>query len=131
MTNYPARKDISWQIKAYLYHKQDGLCAGCGATLELFKPRAVHADHNPALTIRPLNEDGTDYDPPQLDPNYIDLLGYECCHKEKSKDDTTRGAKAVRQGKKHRGEVKAKKKIPSPADPWGKEWKKKIKEEAQ
>lgn len=106
---YPKRLEIPWQVKAHLYRKQDGKCAGCGAELELFKPRAVHADHNPALTIRPLNEEGTDYDPPQLDPDHIDLVGYECCHKEKSKGDTTRGAKVKRlqNPKKPKGAIKS------------------------
>lgn len=34
-------------------------------------PRATQFDHDPALGLRPLNEDGTDTVPPQLDPKYI------------------------------------------------------------
>jgi hypothetical protein len=34
-------------------------------------PRACHLDHDPALALRPLNEAGTDFDPPQHDPRYM------------------------------------------------------------
>ena len=34
-------------------------------------PRATQFDHDPALGLRPLNEDGTDTVPPQLDPKHI------------------------------------------------------------
>ena len=34
-------------------------------------PKKVDWDHHPALGLRPVNDDGTDYDPPQLDPRYI------------------------------------------------------------
>jgi len=49
-------------------------------------------------------------------------VGYECCHKEKSKDDTKRGAKV----KRLRGETKngPKKQIPNRG--WDKTFKKKI-----
>ena len=40
---YPPRKNIPWQVKAYLYRKQDGKCT-CGEDLAIFTPRAVHAD---------------------------------------------------------------------------------------
>jgi hypothetical protein len=31
-------------------------------------------DHFPSLGLRPVNESGDDYDPPQLDPRYIDPM---------------------------------------------------------
>jgi hypothetical protein len=31
----------------------------------------IQWDHDPPLELRPDNEDGTDYDPPQLDPRHI------------------------------------------------------------
>jgi hypothetical protein len=34
-------------------------------------PKACHLDHDPALALRPLNEAGTDFDPPQHDPRYM------------------------------------------------------------
>ena len=34
-------------------------------------PKATQFDHDPALGLRPLNEDGTDTVPPQLDPKHI------------------------------------------------------------
>jgi hypothetical protein len=37
-------------------------------------PKACHLDHDPALALRPLNEDGTDFDPPQHDPRYLKWL---------------------------------------------------------
>ena len=40
-------------------------------------------DHNPALAMRPLNADQTDYEPAQLDPRYIrPMSGQE--HKDKT-----------------------------------------------
>lgn len=37
-----------------------------------FKPgEEVEWDHFPALALRPVNEAGTDYDPPQLDPRHL------------------------------------------------------------
>ena len=34
-------------------------------------PKKVEWDHEPALALRQINEDGTDYIPPQHDPRYI------------------------------------------------------------
>ena len=55
-------------------------------------PDDVEWDHDPALGVRPINEDGTDYDPPQHDPRYITPRSREN-HAEK-----TNGTKATTAG---------------------------------
>jgi hypothetical protein len=35
-------------------------------------------DHRPSLILRPVNADGTDYDPPQNDPNFLQELHSPC-----------------------------------------------------
>ena len=46
-------------------------------------PTSTEFDHNPALGLRPLNEDGTDTIPPQHDPRYIEPLA-KSDHKAKT-----------------------------------------------
>lgn len=44
----------------------------CVALLALGKkPSEIDWSHEPALGLRAINEAGTDYDPPQLDPRYL------------------------------------------------------------
>jgi hypothetical protein len=72
----------------------------------------LQLDHDPALGLRPVNEAGTDYDPPQHDPRYLvwrtkaDHLYKTTGRKGESKlsisgdGDVSRIAKAVRIEKK-------------------------------
>jgi hypothetical protein len=65
-------------------------------------------DDHPAIALRPVSEDGSDYEPRQLDPRYIrpmrkaDHLAKTTCRKGESKfsgnggGDTSRAAKAKR-----------------------------------
>lgn len=62
MTDRPKRKAIPMRVKL----------AACLRLLG-FEPGArIEWDHTPALGLRPVNADGTDYDPPQLDPKHIE-----------------------------------------------------------
>ena len=61
MTNLrPPRKKVPTKVLLHAALRQLG-----------FEPREVEADHDPALARRRINEDGTDYDPPQHDPKFI------------------------------------------------------------
>lgn len=59
-------------LKTDLYLKQNGRCSITGKRLPSIYHCQVH--HDPPLGIRPVNEDGTDYIPPQLDPNHLFLV---------------------------------------------------------
>lgn len=68
----PKRKAMSDRLKLIATLKAFGL------TID-----QVAFDHDPALELRPLNEDGTDTVPPQLDPGHIFMLRVED-HKAKT-----------------------------------------------
>jgi len=74
----PPRAYIPIDVKREAANNQGGVCAcGCGtpcwADAWREKPREslVQWDHDPALRRRDVNEEWTDYVPPQLDPAYI------------------------------------------------------------
>lgn len=70
----PKRKGIPVATKKLVVDRQGGIClCGCGRAVEWKNHRATtRFDHFPALNLRPLNGDGTDYEPAQLDHRYID-----------------------------------------------------------
>lgn len=63
-------------------------------------PRAVEWDHDPPLALRPWDEDKQDTDPPANDPRFITPRVKED-HREKTKTDVGRIAKAKRLSKAH------------------------------
>lgn len=68
----PNRKYIPLSVKRAVANRQRWVCkCGCGAAIENGK---VHWDHEPALRLRDVSPDGSDYIPPQNDPDYIDAL---------------------------------------------------------
>jgi hypothetical protein len=69
----PKRKNIPDRIKRIVVERQGGQCGcGCGRAVHWRKHRATtRFDHTPALFLRRVNAAGTDYDPAQLDPNWI------------------------------------------------------------
>jgi len=69
----------------------------------------VDFDHHPPLELRNLNDEGTDYEPAQLDPDYLFALRRPC-HREKTKQDLKDIAKARRRRK---GPKKSRKRWPS------------------
>jgi hypothetical protein len=58
-------------------------------------PTNVHFHHEPPLVCRPLNADGTDTDPPQLDPRHIIPMASQA-HKARTPGDLKTGAKVKR-----------------------------------
>lgn len=64
----PARKKIPLWVKVIVLIKR---------LKELLKTDVIHFDHRPPLADREVNAAGTDYIPPQLDPDYIDARSGE------------------------------------------------------
>lgn len=64
------RKAIPERIKRIIEARQEGRCF-CNCNASILQGSDVEFDHSPALKLRPINEDGTDYVPAQLDPKYI------------------------------------------------------------
>lgn len=94
MSDRPKRKQIPLAIKLHVFVRQKGRCALTGRRLA-----GVHAaefDHYPALSLRPVAASGTDFDPPQLDPEYIRALSPDA-HRTKTSEDMGRISKVKRQ----------------------------------
>lgn len=74
MTNdRPKKKAIPNKLKLQIYIAHGGRCARTGEKLGHYL-RDVEYNHTPPVAVRPVNAAGTDYIPPQLDPNYIEPL---------------------------------------------------------
>lgn len=73
----PKRKTIQRKIKDAVLARQNHHCAGCGTIFT--KDDKIEFDHRPAIILRPVNVNGDDYFPPQLDPQFIDAL-HKLCH---------------------------------------------------
>jgi hypothetical protein len=65
----PARKDPPKTLKATIYTRQAGRCHLTGVRLPTIWDCEWH--HIPPLSIRPVRPDGRDYEPGQLDPDYL------------------------------------------------------------
>ena len=121
----PKRRAIPVKIKRLVVARQEFVCAGrkCPAPVH-WSPRTRTAfDHSPALRLRDLTPDGTEYSPHQHEPSHIDALCPEC------HDLKTRGAGATTAGtdigkiKKERKRGKSpkpKRKWPQRASAWPK-----------
>lgn len=73
----PKRKTIPLSVKRQVLARQNGHCAECRTIFTTDdKPQY---DHRPAIILRPVNVDGTDYHPPQNDPAFIEAL-HKPCH---------------------------------------------------
>lgn len=73
--NRPARKNIPKSVDRIILRRQKYKCAKCGEPLS---PFPLRRDHRPPLSEREVNEDRTDYIPPQLDPAYIEIIHANC-----------------------------------------------------
>jgi hypothetical protein len=82
MRERPKRKAIPDRIKLQVVLRQDGRCPHCGERLGPLS--GLNFDHRPAIINRPVNEDDTDYVPPQLDPEYIEAIHELPCHRERT-----------------------------------------------
>lgn len=68
----PKRKRIPVAVRKMVCSRQSWLCpCGCGQVVYYETKSNTEFDHEPALALRDVNEAGTDYVPPQLDPDYI------------------------------------------------------------
>lgn len=72
----PKRKAIPDKTKLEVVIRQEGKCKACGN--KLFELKDTRFDHRPALVNRNVALDNLDYDPPQLDPNFIEALHVDC-----------------------------------------------------
>lgn len=70
----PRRKAIPQATQITILVRQSGVCAACGNALD----GSVEFDHRPALISRQVNEDKTDYEPPQLDIDFIEAVHADC-----------------------------------------------------
>lgn len=73
MTDRPKRRGIPDRVKKEVVARQGGIClCGCNRDVEWKAHKlTTRFDHTPAIFLRPINDAGTDYEPPQLDPRYI------------------------------------------------------------
>jgi 5-methylcytosine-specific restriction endonuclease McrA len=100
----PKRKAITRRVKRLVLDRQKHHCAHCRALFLM--DDGMQFDHRPALEQRPVNDAGTDYIPPQLDPDFIEGL-HDPCHDERTfgrkagaaKTVTTKGSDAWRAAK--------------------------------
>ena len=66
----PARRKVPRRIARVAMFAQSFGCA-CGCGLMIPGWTEITIDHEPALALRKVNEDRTDYIPSQLDPAYL------------------------------------------------------------
>lgn len=115
----PKRKPIPKWVKDLVLARQKNCCAECGEALGF----DTEYDHRPSILMRPVNEAGTDYIPPQNDPEATEAL-HKACHLKRTvgripgalRTITTKGSDAHLRGKFNKLEgrtVKLKRKIPS------------------
>ena len=119
MADRPKRKAIPIAVKRIVIARQDGICkCGCSAVMALhYQECHPHFDHEPALRLRAVNGAGTDYEPPQLDPRYIDARCPESHHAKTHGTGATTAGTDIGKIKKERKRSKATKptrKIHSP-----------------
>ena len=127
----PARKAIPRWVKDAVKERQHHRCAECGLPLSALYRGAdrTEYDHRPAIIMRSVNVEGTDYHPPQNDPDHLDAL-HRLCHLRRTvgrlpgaeKTATTKGSDAWLAAKfrKLEGKLKPKRKQPIPSRPFPK-----------
>lgn len=69
----PRRKAIPLKVKQAVCERQNWLClCGCGNNVGTYQHKATtRFDHTPSIFLRVVNDAGTDYVPPQNDPDFI------------------------------------------------------------
>jgi hypothetical protein len=73
----PKRRNIPKWVKAEVIARQAHRCAVCN--VRFADGDKIEFDHRPAIIMRPINVEGTDYQPPQNDPEFIEPL-HAACH---------------------------------------------------
>lgn len=131
MRERPARTHIPIATKRAVFERQDGICQ-CGCKTEIWTGRKcnVEWDHMPALRLRNINRDGTDYDPPQNDPRYL-VARCKDSHaiKTRGAGATTAGTDigAIKKERRRGRKMKPKQKIPSRPMGKGRRFQKRVK----
>lgn len=77
----PKRKAILVSVKIEVIRRQRSNCTEC--KLPLWPSDPTEYDHRPSLILRPVNAAGTDYVPPQNDPDHIEAL-HASCHQKRT-----------------------------------------------
>lgn len=129
-TMRPKRRDIPRAVKKAVCERQDNVCKGRGCSEPVhYLPRSRTAfDHNPALRLRDVRSDGTDYEPAQRDGDYIDPLCFRCHAAKTHGTGATTAGTDTGKIKKERKRAKpakrkpvwAKRKMAKRVNPWGK-----------
>lgn len=73
----PKRKAIPRKVKDIVLARQNHHCAECSTIFTA--DDSIQYDHRPAIIMRPVNVNGDDYFPSQLDPDHINAL-HKLCH---------------------------------------------------
>ena len=73
----PKRKNIPPKVRVAVMQRQNGHCAECRTIFTV--DDKIEYDHRPALVLRSINVEKTDYHPPQNDPLFIEAL-HKLCH---------------------------------------------------
>ena len=128
----PARKNIPRAVKDKVLIRQQHRCAECWKRFD-FNADKIEYDHRPSIIMRVVNVEGTDYHPPQNDPDYIQAL-HAACHLRRTvgrlpgaeKTATTKGSDAWLAAKfrklEGKNKPKRKQKIPSRPFPKGRKF---------
>lgn len=95
----PKRKTIPLAVKRQVRTRQNNHCAECKTIFTT--DDKVQFDHRPAIILRAVNVEGSDYHPPQNDPAFIEAL-HQLCHLKRTvgripgaeKTITTKGSDA-------------------------------------
>lgn len=124
MSDRPKRRAIPVAVKRAILERQGAECiCGCGQPVSWQTKSDTHFDHEPALRLRAINADGTDYIPAQHDPRYIDARCPESHHaKTHGTGASTAGSDVgkIKKERKRNRAPKRKRKIPPRANPWAK-----------
>lgn len=118
----PKRRAPPKRVKDAVRKRQKGRC-GC-RTGECGRPELppdgkglVHYQHDPALGVRPINEDRTDWIPPQHDPDYLYAEMAACHHRETNEGRF--GAHKIGSDRYEIEKVKKRERAPRPKAQWG------------
>lgn len=77
----PKRKAIPKKVRLTVLARTLNCCAACGHGFR--RDSKIEFDHRPAIIMRAVNVEGTDYHPPQNDPAHIEPL-HKSCHLQRT-----------------------------------------------